>query len=114
MDEGRCKGMNPSIFIMDKGRTTAKAQKFCRNCDVREPCFQYGLRTGSVGVWGGRFLQLNSNEIIELFPLREVEVVKPEPVKEEERVRKPSIFGGAVITEFPSRSPSIFGTRAIS
>lgn len=71
MREGICKIEHapPEYFILDQGRTPSKGRKYCRRCPVRRECLDYGLRTDSVGLWGGEVLGLAHRDQVELTDL---------------------------------------------
>lgn len=77
MDFARCKGQDPSIFILDPGSTTAEAAKFCAECAVCEPCEDYAKRTRSVGIWGGKFFASPYAKPVTLRPVRRIEDMRP-------------------------------------
>lgn len=53
----RIEQADPDEFILEQGRTaTSTRKKYCSRCPVREECLAYGIRTNSVGVWGGQVL----------------------------------------------------------
>ena len=72
MDQGTCRLENAprKYFILDDGVNARKARTYCARCPVRERCLEYGLSTGSVGVWGGEVLTLSNREEVELSDLR--------------------------------------------
>jgi WhiB family redox-sensing transcriptional regulator len=60
-----CRGMDPNFFQMERGESPDEAKAVCRRCPVQAPCLAYGLRTGSVGVWGGVLLgSLSSKKVL--------------------------------------------------
>lgn len=66
--EASCRGVDPEIFMPEKGGNTSRAKAICngtprtRNnpgtppCPVREKCLEYSLQLAgpTVGVWGGK------------------------------------------------------------
>src|SRR5690606_28080552 len=76
MDDAACKGSGPSPeapdrsspFFPKKGQSTATAYKMCASCPVTDECEDYRRRTGSVGIWGGKYTEHPSQP-------------KPQPVK---------------------------------
>ncbi len=60
MDDSNCKGLGPDRFQLEQGHSARKAREVCISCTVTEECLEYGLRTGSVGVWGGEVLDLKT------------------------------------------------------
>jgi WhiB family redox-sensing transcriptional regulator len=48
-----CRGKGTTLFFASTALETGIAQAVCRACPVRDPCLDYGTRTGSVGTWGG-------------------------------------------------------------
>lgn len=110
MDFSVCKGADPDIFVLKRGYTSATAKsQYCSKCPVTAACLDYGIRTDSVGVWGGVVLTL-SDDVTELFPYQPIEAIKVEPISAAERKRTPSILG--VAASF--RHPSILGSRDAS
>lgn len=111
-EHSACKGADPKLFVLEQGYTADRAKKeYCSKCPVVVECFDYGIRTDSVGVWGGVVLTLADNAV-ELFPLRPVEAMRVEPISADERKRTPAMFSGTqqVASGF-SRHPSILGER---
>lgn len=64
--DAQCQGTNPAIFFAGaslgrgKGRSieniqaTRLAKSICMQCEVREECLDYALRTNQdFGIWGG-------------------------------------------------------------
>jgi len=57
MQDAACKGMDPNLFIPDRGSAGCNAdvmaaKAVCRECPVRQECLEYGLMEKQ-GVWGG-------------------------------------------------------------
>jgi WhiB family redox-sensing transcriptional regulator len=54
MQHAACRGMNPSLFMPERGDTDAirEALATCQTCPVRTECLEYGLEE-RYGVWGG-------------------------------------------------------------
>ena len=55
-DAALCAEVDPEIFFVEKGGSTAPAKRVCRSCEVREFCLQYALDhedVGRYGIWGG-------------------------------------------------------------
>lgn len=50
--EAACAGKPVEWFYPDRGDTTVKAKKVCRECPVKAECLEYGLSQAH-GVWGG-------------------------------------------------------------
>lgn len=56
---GACLSADPELFFPIATGTVAarqimKAQQICANCQVRQQCLDFAMRTGEVhGVWGG-------------------------------------------------------------
>jgi len=79
------------LFILEsQGLTSDAARKqYCNRCPCRRECFDYGMRSGSVGVWGGEFLELTNRTEVKLRPLvvltdaRPIEnLVNPPPLRD--------------------------------
>lgn len=65
---GACRGVDPEIFMPEKGGNTSRAKAICNGtpatkknpgvppCPVREKCLEYSLQLAgpTVGVWGGK------------------------------------------------------------
>lgn len=62
MLQGKCIGLPPEMFILDRGHQPQQAMDICNGvamgepCVVRDECKAYGAATGSVGVWGGEYV----------------------------------------------------------
>lgn len=65
MQYGLCIDVDPDEceFIVERGRaeeispsTKQMARKYCGGCPVRAECLQYGIKTKSMGIWGGSLL----------------------------------------------------------
>ena len=53
-DGALCAQVDPEIFYVEKGGSTAAAKRTCRACDVRAECLEYALEHNEKwGVWGG-------------------------------------------------------------
>ena len=53
-DEALCAQVDPEIFFVEKGGSTAPAKRVCAACAVRAECLQFALETDEMhGVWGG-------------------------------------------------------------
>jgi WhiB family transcriptional regulator, redox-sensing transcriptional regulator len=50
-----CAGVDPEVFLTDRGASPEPALAYCRRCEVRTECLQAALDLGqqAVGVWGG-------------------------------------------------------------
>ena len=49
-----CRGMDPAIFITERGQSTSPAKEVCSGCAVREECLVHAVVTREKqGVWGG-------------------------------------------------------------
>lgn len=71
-DQAICRGMDPNFFQMEVGESPDQAKAVCRQCPVQAPCLAYGLRTGSVGVWGGVLLgSRSSNDVLAAMGLQD-------------------------------------------
>ena len=57
-DFALCRGADPAQFVNGNVEAMRKvARTICSQCPVREPCYDYGRLTRSVGVWGGHVLR---------------------------------------------------------
>ena len=56
MTKGECyiKKADSSLFILDKSANSRPGKKFCAKCVVRAKCEDYAIRSGSIGLWGGK------------------------------------------------------------
>jgi WhiB family redox-sensing transcriptional regulator len=52
--KGACRGMDPNIFVTERGQPTAPAKRVCAQCSVRQECDDYATANYLQGVWGGR------------------------------------------------------------
>lgn len=58
-----CRGMPTEWWFPDVGVPGIqkvnfdKAKAICASCPVKEACLEYGMETGSMGLWGGVTLQ---------------------------------------------------------
>lgn len=62
METGVCRTdpkLSPDDFILAKGRSSRRGKEACARCDHNEVCYEYGVRTNSVGIWGGRVLAIH-------------------------------------------------------
>lgn len=49
-----CKGMDPSLFFIERGDDARPAKAVCAECPVREPCLEEAMaQPERLGVWGG-------------------------------------------------------------
>ena len=49
-----CMGVDPDLFLPERGASTREAKEVCRGCVVREDCLEYALANGEkFGIWGG-------------------------------------------------------------
>jgi WhiB family redox-sensing transcriptional regulator len=49
-----CLGVDPEIFYVEKGGSSAEAKAICRSCPVQEQCLEYAIEHHERhGVWGG-------------------------------------------------------------
>ena len=61
-DRAKCFGLEPDLFILDRGHQPAQAMAVYNGptygpaCPVRVECKAYAAATGSVGVWGGEYI----------------------------------------------------------
>lgn len=78
MQKAKCKGEDTGKFVLDKGHSAREAKKICWHCPVRQACLEFGLRTGSVGVWGGHVLTFSSDETTEVYPVQPLQDYKPQ------------------------------------
>jgi WhiB family redox-sensing transcriptional regulator len=57
--EGACLSADPDLFFpvatgVVAARETAKAQRICARCRVRQECLDFAMRSGEMhGIWGG-------------------------------------------------------------
>jgi WhiB family redox-sensing transcriptional regulator len=55
MEEAKCRGMDPAIFVPDRkpaACAVSAALRACRSCPVVEQCLDYALSVPSVtGIW---------------------------------------------------------------
>jgi WhiB family transcriptional regulator, redox-sensing transcriptional regulator len=53
-NKAACKGMDPSVFVVERGESTDPAKAVCATCPVRSDCLDWALSTGEKhGVLGG-------------------------------------------------------------
>jgi WhiB family redox-sensing transcriptional regulator len=53
-DDANCLGVDPDLFVPERGASTREAKEVCRGCVVREDCLEFALRNGEkFGIWGG-------------------------------------------------------------
>jgi WhiB family redox-sensing transcriptional regulator len=53
-DAALCAEVDPEIFFVEKGGSTAPAKRVCRSCEVRAECLQYALdHDERFGIYGG-------------------------------------------------------------
>jgi WhiB family transcriptional regulator, redox-sensing transcriptional regulator len=50
-----CAGVDPEVFLTDRGASPEPALAYCRRCEVRTECLEAAFDLGqrAVGVWGG-------------------------------------------------------------
>ena len=56
LDLARCAEVDPELFFIEKGGSTAPAKRICQSCEVRAECLEFALENEYVagyGVWGG-------------------------------------------------------------
>ena len=56
LDLARCAEVDPELFFIEKGGSTAPAKSICQSCEVRAECLEYALEhefISAYGVWGG-------------------------------------------------------------
>ena len=56
MDRALCPEVDPELFFIEKGGSTAPAKRVCQSCEVRAECLEFALDHEYVavyGVWGG-------------------------------------------------------------
>lgn len=53
-ERARCRGLDPDMFILDRGTSSAPGRAVCSKCPVRDECDAYAIENGETGVWGGR------------------------------------------------------------
>jgi hypothetical protein len=51
--DAACAGVDPEVFLTDRGASPEPAFVYCRRCEVRTECLQGALELGqrAVGVW---------------------------------------------------------------
>lgn len=85
MDNSACKGLDPDVFQLEQGQSARGAREVCNSCEVSSECLEYGLRTGSVGVWGGEVLTLKRGRPREVKPITLIDNVRPLVIKSPKR-----------------------------
>jgi WhiB family redox-sensing transcriptional regulator len=75
-----CKGMDPSMFVLDIGVSSGPAKKVCAVCTVKPSCDTYANDTNSVGVWGGRIHQNNRTGVQTRSGRAKIQDARPQPV----------------------------------
>jgi hypothetical protein len=50
-----CAGVNPEVFMPDRGTSHEEPMAYCRRCSVRSECLEAAFELGqrAYGVWGG-------------------------------------------------------------
>ena len=49
-----CRGVDPNLFVPERGEDSAEAKKVCRRCPSIHECAVYGISNANTrGVWGG-------------------------------------------------------------
>ena len=50
-----CAGVDPDVFMPDRGESLEEPRSYCRRCEVRYECLDAALSLGqqAYGVWGG-------------------------------------------------------------
>jgi WhiB family transcriptional regulator, redox-sensing transcriptional regulator len=50
-----CAGVDPEVFLPDRGESLDEPRSYCRRCPVQFECLDAALAMGSqaIGVWGG-------------------------------------------------------------
>jgi WhiB family redox-sensing transcriptional regulator len=52
---GRCVGVDPNIFFIERGESSESAKTLCAECPVRTECLHFALSTNQMhGIWGGK------------------------------------------------------------
>jgi len=53
--DANCLGLDPAVFITERGESLEPARRICGGCQVRVECPDYALTRSPrvVGVWGG-------------------------------------------------------------
>lgn len=53
--DANCLGLDPAVFITERGESLEPARRVCAGCVVRDECLDYALTRSPrvVGVWGG-------------------------------------------------------------
>ena len=50
-----CRGLDPDLFYIDRGESTAEAKTVCASCPVIAQCLDFALANHEkFGIWGGR------------------------------------------------------------
>lgn len=53
-DHAGCRDTDTELFYPELGKRSARAQRICAGCPVRQACLDHALRVGEAhGVWGG-------------------------------------------------------------
>ena len=53
-DQANCLGVDPDLFVPERGASTREAKEVCKGCIVRGECLEYALANGEkFGIWGG-------------------------------------------------------------
>lgn len=48
-----CLGVDPNVFVLDNGQSSAPAKAFCFACTVTAECLEFGQTARLSGVFGG-------------------------------------------------------------
>jgi hypothetical protein len=53
--DAACRGVDPAIFMPERGGSADEARTYCRRCSVQRECLEYALNLEQkecMGVWG--------------------------------------------------------------
>jgi WhiB family redox-sensing transcriptional regulator len=51
--DAACRGLDPNLFLPERGDRNHEAVAVCHGCEVREACLEYAIEHRAAGVWGG-------------------------------------------------------------
>lgn len=52
-ERANCRGLDPALFVMERGDNGGPAKAVCRECEVRSECLDYVLTHNErLGIWG--------------------------------------------------------------
>ena len=53
-DAAACHGLDPALFVTERGEDAATAKAVCATCAVKAECLDYALTSPTIlGIWGG-------------------------------------------------------------